>query len=132
MITTKPMSRKLTIIGLSLLGIATFVERANSACDYGTALVPCHDATSESTPGCCPGAGTCAGLSFNVAFTYVTTSNQSWITTCAVTGAPKYLRISAGFPGQCGWVVIHNDCTGTWSETVTAPFTIYNCEGFCG
>lgn len=132
MITIKPMVKQLTSVGLSLLWIATFVVRANAACDYGTALVPCHDATSDITPGCCSGSGTCGGLPFNFPFTYVTTSNTGWITTCGLTGSHKYTRISAGFPGQCGWVITHTDCTGTWFESGSATFTIHNCEGNCG
>lgn len=133
MIITKPMFKKLTMVGLSLLGIAAFVERANAACDYGTAKIICHDPTSETTPGCCPHAyWSCGGNPFMVAFTMVTTSNTGWITTCGTTGVHKYLRITAGFPGQCGWLVTHTDCTGTWYETGTATFTIHNCEGLCG
>lgn len=132
MITTKLMLKKLTMVVLSLLGIATFVVRVNAACDYGTALVTCHDPTVESWVGCCPGAGTCAGNPFSAPTPYSISTSIGRISTCAITGSHKYIRASAGFPGQCGYTITHVDCTGSWTENVTSTFTIYACEGLCG
>jgi len=113
-----------------LLGICALAVAAYAQCSFGPVRVTCHEASSTSSPTCCPDTlNFCAGNIYLVSFTKIDTSTQGRVVTCgAGDSAPT---TDGGFQGLCAWTETHTDCTGTWSEQKDGPVTLYSCIGSC-